>query len=76
MHAWLDRLRPYLADDAHLWARLWSVRIAIFWAIFSGLWVALPAFTYWVPAPVFALLCVFFALAILVARLTNQPGLI
>jgi len=75
-NAWVDRIRPYMADDAHLWHRLWSVRISIFWAIWSGLWVALPAFQGYVPAPVFASLCVFFALAILVARLTNQPGLL
>jgi len=47
----------------------------VFWAIFGGLWVALPAFQAWLHPIVFAMLCVAASLAILFARLTHQPGL-
>lgn len=55
--------------------RMWSVRLAVLWAIVGGLWVALPAFQGYLPPVPFALLCVAFSLLILLARLTNQPGL-
>lgn len=50
------------------------MRLQIFWAIFAGLWVALPAFQDWVDPRVFAFLCVGASLTILGARLTNQKG--
>lgn len=65
----------YLLQDAPLWHRLWSVRIAICWAIFGGLWTALPAFQAYFPPLLFAAICIGFSLAILFARMTNQPGL-
>ena len=72
MMEWLDRT---LVDDWRLAPRMWSVRLAIVWAIVSGLWVALPAFQGLVSPGWFAFLCVGFSLAILAARLTHQPGL-
>jgi hypothetical protein len=68
----LDRWAAPEWRIAHL---LWSVRIAIGWAIFGGLWTALPAFQSYLPPFWFGLTCVFFSLAILFAKFTNQPGL-
>jgi len=72
MKTWLDRHAIPQWRIAH---RLWSVRIAVFWSVFSGLWVAFPAFQGAMPPVLFAELCVGFSLAILFARLTHQPGL-
>jgi len=66
----------YLAPEWRVAHRLWSVRLAVFWMIFSGLWVALPAFQGWLPPLRYALVCIGFAVAIGVARLTNQKGLV
>ena len=68
-------LDQHAAPEWRVAHKLWSVRIALFWAVVAGLWVALPAFQGYVPPVPFALLCVGFSLAICVARLTNQPGL-
>lgn len=63
-------------DQAH---KFWSVRLTIalgvFWAIVLGLWVALPAFIAFFPPFIYALICIGFSVAIVVARLTHQPGL-
>jgi hypothetical protein len=72
---WKALRLKYILQDAPLWHRLWSVRIAIFWAILGGLWVALPAFQVYIHPVVFAVICVGFSLAILFARVTKQPGL-
>lgn len=72
MTDWLDK---YAAPEWRIAHKLWSVRIAILWAVVAGLWVALPAFQGWLHPVPFALICVGFSLAILFARLTNQPGL-
>lgn len=65
----------YATPEWRIAHRLWSVRINIFWAIFGGLWVAVPAFQIFLPPLWFAMVCVGMSLAILFARLTNQPGL-
>jgi len=72
MTAFLDRFLIAQWRVAH---RLWSVRVAVLWAIVGGLWAALPAFQGFLPPVPFALLCVGFSLALLVARLTHQQGL-
>lgn len=63
------------APDWRLAHRMWSVQLSVVWAIVGGLWIALPAFQNWVQPIPFAMICVGFSLAILFARLTNQPGL-
>jgi uncharacterized membrane protein YbhN (UPF0104 family) len=63
-----------LIPNWRLMHKLWTVRIAIFWAIICGLWVALPAFDHILPPLYFALLCIGFSLSMLFARITNQPG--
>ena len=65
----------HLDPDWKVAHKLWSIRVALFWAVVSGLYVALPAFQDWVSPVKFAVICVGFSLAICVARLTNQPGL-
>jgi hypothetical protein len=70
--AWVIRR---LDPDFRVWHRLWSVRVALFWALVCGLWAALPAFQGFISPFLFALLCIGFSLAICLARLTNQPGL-
>lgn len=68
-------LDAHAVEDWRLMHKWWTVRLSILWAAVAGLWVALPAFMNWMPAPVFALLCVGFSLSILFARITSQPGL-
>ncbi len=75
MEAMISFLDRYAVANWRFAHRLWSVRIAIFWAILGGLWVALPAFQSFLPPVAFAALCVAFSLAILFARLTNQKGI-
>ena len=72
MKAWADK---WLVPEWRLAHRLWSVRIAIFWSLVSGLWVAWPAFQYYVTPLPFAISCMIFSLVMLGARLTHQPGL-
>ena len=55
--------------------RMWSVQLSVLWAILCGLWAALPALQSWFSPEHFALICVGFALLILVGRLVNQPSL-
>jgi hypothetical protein len=71
----MDWKAKYLAPDFDLWHRLWSVRLAVLWGTICGLWAALPAFQSYVTPVCFAIICVGFAIAIGLARLTNQPGL-
>jgi hypothetical protein len=71
----MDWKARYLDPDYKVWHKLWSIRLAVFWGIVAGLWAALPAFQSYVDPVWFAILCVGFAIAIGVARLTNQPGL-
>lgn len=68
-------LIKHLDPDWKVAHKMWSMRVAAVWAIMSGLWVALPAFQDYVSPQHFAELCVAFSLAIMVGRLTNQPGL-
>lgn len=56
------------------WHKLWSIRLAIFNAMLSGLWVALPAFSALVPPVWFALACMSLSVMIVIARVTKQPG--
>lgn len=74
--AWLD---AHADPNWRLFFRLHSVRVTFFvsafWAVIAGMWIALPAFVYWFPPPVFMLISVGFSLAIMVARFTKQPGL-
>jgi hypothetical protein len=51
-----------------------SVQIALFWAIVSGLWTALPAFQSYVSAPRFAEIAVGISVLIMFGRLTKQKG--
>ncbi len=64
-----------LIPEWRLAHRFWSVRIAIFWSIVAGLYVALPAFYGFVSPVTFALISIGFSVAICIARLTHQPGL-
>lgn len=69
---WLTR---HLDPDYKVAQKLWSIRVALFWAAFAGAFMALPAFQDWVSPFWFAGLCMFGSLTICVARLTKQPGL-
>lgn len=71
----MNWIKRHLNDDAKVWHGLWSIRIALFWAVVCGLYVAIPAFQSYVDAPLFAVICIVFSLAICIARITNQPGL-
>jgi hypothetical protein len=70
-----DVLDKIAAPDWRLAHHMWSVQLSVLWAIIGGLWVSLPAFQTWLHPVPFACVCVGFSLAILFARLTNQPGL-
>ena len=60
--------------DAKYWHRLWSVRISLLGAAFTGLWAALPAFQNTINPIHFALLCVAVSIATVVLRLLDQPS--
>ncbi len=68
-------LTRWLDPEWRIAHKLWSIRLALFWAAFSGMWVALPAFYGFLPPLWFAALSVAFSLIFCIARLTNQPGL-
>lgn len=65
-----------LDDDARVWHKLWSVRLSLFWAAVSGLWVAVPALQSLLSPDLFGGICVAFALIICLARVYKQPGLV
>jgi hypothetical protein len=67
-------LIQHLDPDWKVAHKLWSIRVALFWMLVMGAYMALPAFQDWMPAPYFAGLCIFGTLTIGIARLTNQPG--
>jgi hypothetical protein len=71
---WHNWRAKYLAPDAHIWYKLWSVRVALFGGLLAGLWVALPALQSYVSPVEFGSICVGYALTFVVARLVNQPG--
>jgi hypothetical protein len=54
--------------------KLWSVRVALFWATFGGIYMALPAFMGAMPPWVFGLLCIGMSVTWVLARITKQPG--
>jgi hypothetical protein len=54
--------------------KLWSIRLALFWGAFCGLYGALSVLQDVIPWQAFLGLSVFMNVAIVVARLTHQPG--
>ncbi len=71
MSCWAD---AWFIPEWRIAHRLWSVRVAVLWAVISGAWVALPAFQGFLPPLEFAALCIAFSVAMVLARLTHQPG--
>ena len=74
---WLDE--KFIDDWQARWHRLWSVRVAICWAAFSGFVVVLPWFANVLPSTWWALIAfaVFNSLmcvVLVLARLAKQPG--
>jgi len=61
--------------DAKYWHRLWSVRISLLGAALSGLWAAVPAFQYLVKPIPFICISVGISLAVVAARLLDQPSI-
>ena len=65
----------WLNEDAKRWHRLWSMRIALFWAALNGAVLMIPAFIGFAnPWVLLALNTAGFVL-IAGARITKQPGL-
>lgn len=58
--------------EAH---RFWSVQITILGAIFSGAWVALPAFQGIIRPGIFAAICIGVSVLTVVLRLIDQPSI-
>ncbi len=83
VHEYAPGIRGKIARwlDAHAdcdWRKVFrfhSTMVAIFWAAVSGLYIALPAFQSWLRPIPFAILCMLFPVALLIARLTKQTGL-
>jgi hypothetical protein len=76
-HAFLDR---NLIDDWR-WkiTRLWTMKLALFWAAFAGLVGIYPWFGGIVPSTPVALTCyacgnIILCMVLVVARMTRQPG--
>ncbi len=68
-------LFKHLDPDFKVAHKLWSVRLALFWMVVMGAYMALPAFQDRVTPEHFLGLCIFGTLTIGIARLTKQPGL-
>lgn len=68
-------LIKHLDPDWKVAHKLWSIRIAVFWMLMTGAYMALPAFQDYMTPFHFLYVCLAFALAMGIARLTNQPGL-
>lgn len=64
-----------LLPEWRLMHRLWSVRIALFWGAFCGLYAALSVFANLLNPIVFAVLSAVMCAAIAGARILKQPGL-
>ena len=64
-----------LDSDAPVWHKLWSVRVSLVGATFTGVWAALPSFQNLLHPWMFAVICVFVSIATVVARLLDQPSL-
>ena len=56
-------------------AQAWSVRVAAFWGLVSGVVLFWPAMQGVVSLPIFAGVSVVACVAVAVARITKQPGL-
>ena len=63
-----------LDPDAKYWHRLWSVRISLIGAAFTGLWTAMPAFQSVLRPVHFAFACVLISVATVMLRLLDQPS--
>jgi hypothetical protein len=59
-------------DDPRPLHRLWSIRVALLWAVVAGAYVALPAFQDYFTPIHFALLSIGFTVALVIARITKQ----
>ena len=64
-----------LDSDAAVWHKLWSVRVSLVGATFTGIWAALPSFQNLLHPAVFAAICVIVSIATVVARLLDQPSI-
>ena len=67
-------LKQYLDPDAKYWHKLWSIRISLLGAAFTGLWAALPAFQNVIRPEAFAGVCVLISIATVMLRLLDQPS--
>ena len=65
----------FLSPEWKDWHRLWSMRVTIFWFLFYGAWIALPAFQNMMSSWHFLLISMVSTLTIGIARLYNQPGI-
>jgi uncharacterized membrane protein YhhN len=72
MREWI---KQHLIRDWRFATRLWSMRLALFWAGVSGLFAVWPELGGAVPAPIFACCSVVMSIALMAARLTKQKGL-
>jgi hypothetical protein len=52
----------------------WSIQISLLGAIFSGAWVALPAFQGYLPPTYFAVVCIVVSILVVLLRLIDQPN--
>ncbi len=61
--------------NAKYWHRLASVQVSLLGGVLSGLWAAIPAFQYILPPIPFACACIVISLAVVAARLIDQPSI-
>lgn len=54
--------------------RFWSIQISIVGAIFSGLWVAMPALQYFIPPRPYVGCCIAVSVLVVVTRILDQPS--
>ena len=64
----------WLVPDWKQAHRFWSVQITLLGAVFSGAWVALPAFQSVLKPHEFAVVCIAVSVCTVVLRLIDQPN--
>ena len=69
-----DPRQPFFDPNWRQLLKLHSTWVALLWTIVTAAYAALPAFMEYVSPQTFFFLCLGFCVALLFARLTNQPG--
>lgn len=68
-------MKGMLIDDASVWHKLWSIRLALIAAIFAAIEATLPLWDGLLPPHIFATLATLAGLGSAISRVIKQAGL-